>query len=180
MWPDLGKPSVTHTRPIFAIGVFSKSYHILWKSTFWHKWVDWPFFSMKQVTDTNSFWQDQYKPKRPDMSRRPSDSLYSVHRALLGTLITKCARRYLQLWIFDRVADQSLCFLPFRHDERQRHRSCSQRLVSRRPRPFWRLRWPALSNFVQEFFCGDDPIDSDGKWNVPTTYQYFTKLLLLL
>ena len=22
---------------------------------------------------------------------------------------------------------------------------------------------PALSDFVQEFFCGDDPIDSDGK-----------------
>ena len=25
---------------------------------------------------------------------------------------------------------------------------------------------PALSDFVQEFFCGDDPVDSDGEWNV--------------
>ena len=25
---------------------------------------------------------------------------------------------------------------------------------------------PALSDFVHEFFCGDDPVDSDGKWNV--------------
>ena len=24
---------------------------------------------------------------------------------------------------------------------------------------------PALSDFVQEFFSGDDPIDSDGEWN---------------
>ena len=37
---------------------------------------------------------------------------------------------------------------------------------------------PALSNFVQEFFCGDDPVDNDGKWNVLITYQYFTELLL--
>ena len=37
----------------------------------------------------------------------------------------------------------------------------------------------ALSNFVQDFFCGDDPVDSDSKWNVLTTYQYFTELLLL-
>ena len=25
---------------------------------------------------------------------------------------------------------------------------------------------PALSDFVHKFFCGDDPVDGDGKWNV--------------
>ena len=35
---------------------------------------------------------------------------------------------------------------------------------------------PALSDFVQEFFCGDDPIDSDGEWNACVTIPYFTEL----
>jgi hypothetical protein len=30
---------------------------------------------------------------------------------------------------------------------------------------------PALSNFVQELFCGDDPIDSDGKRNLSVLYR---------
>lgn len=38
---------------------------------------------------------------------------------------------------------------------------------------------PALSNFVQEFFCGDDPIDSDGKWNVLKTLSILYRIIII-
>ena len=170
LWLDLGKPSVTHARPIFTIGVFSESFHILWKSSF--DINGWTVLYETAITDANSFWQDQYKPKCPDMFKKPSGSLYSVRRALLGMPITKCAQVLAAVNIWQSSRSISLSFALLNAIDAARTLNT---LFWEDHNLFGGCDGPALSNFVQEFFCGDD---GDGKWNVLTTYLYFTQLLL--
>ena len=103
------------------------------------------------------------------MSIKRRVTMYSVRSSLLGMLIGKRARgkAYLQLWT-RQLLDRSFLFRPccptfsFRYVKRQVARALNN-LVGEGRALFGSSDSHALSEFVAEYLCGDDPLDSDGQ-----------------
>ena len=119
-----------------------------------------------EVLDRNSRQPAESRLKHPGMFHKQRRTNYSVRSVLLGTLIGKRARVSLPVPV-DKAAAGSLLFfllllLLTMSNDREVARALNS-LVREGHALFGSCDSHALSDFVAEYLCGDDSIDSDGK-----------------